>query len=85
MIISVPKTTSSISPLEELEHLNLCSDDPTERLEIAYRAVLEVLLELRKQVMIAYTQAGNEERPRQTEGSQCTHPRVIKVCHTQGL
>jgi AcrR family transcriptional regulator len=46
-----------ISLFEELEHLNLCSDDPTEWPEIAYRVVLEVLLELQEQVMPAYTQA----------------------------
>ncbi len=32
-------------------------DDPAERLEVAYRAVLDVLLELQDQVMLAYTQA----------------------------
>lgn len=42
---------------EKLEHLNLHSDDPAERLEIAYRAVLEALLELQDQVLLAYTQA----------------------------
>jgi AcrR family transcriptional regulator len=41
----------------KLKHLNLHSDDPAERLEIAYRAVLEALLELQDQVLLAYTQA----------------------------
>lgn len=33
------------------------ADDPAQRLENTYRAVLEALLELRDQVMLAYTQA----------------------------
>ena len=42
---------------EKLGSLTPRSDDPAERLEVAYRAVLEVLLELQDQVMLAYTQA----------------------------
>jgi AcrR family transcriptional regulator len=42
---------------EKLKHLNLNSADPADRLEIAYRAVLEALLELQDQVLLAYTEA----------------------------
>jgi AcrR family transcriptional regulator len=42
---------------ERLKRLDLGVDDPAKRLEIAYRAVLEVLLELKDQVLLAYTQA----------------------------
>jgi len=42
---------------EKLRSLTPRSDDPAERLEVAYRAVLDVLMELQDQVMLAYTQA----------------------------
>lgn len=42
---------------EKLGSLTPRSDDPAEQLEVAYRAVLDVLLELQDQVMLAYTQA----------------------------